>query len=142
MFKNKIEISELNKIYDEIYYSNFEDGDYGLDVITNLISQKEYEEPKLNIVTLEDIIDIITELYDELIDNLDNDGLSDISDYISDKKEKVLNREMDKTLLVEYGKFIDIHNEDEDFDDSIVEEVEIIEDEEYLEDDYDDFDEY
>lgn len=115
MFKNEIEINELNKLYDEIYYGTFDEVESALDILTNCISEKEYQEFEFNPKIMEDIIDIIIELYDEIIEVLDDEGISEIKNFISEKKDRILNREMDEILENEYLKYLD-----EDYDDSII----------------------
>lgn len=162
MFKNVIEINELNKLYDEIYYGTFDEVESALDILTNCISEKEYQEFEFYPKVMEDIMDTIIELYDEIIEILDDEGISEIKNLISEKKDRIINREMDEILENEYLKYLDedyddslINDDDEEYDDIYNDrkysddnddynsEDEDYRDEEELDDDYnDDYDDY
>ncbi|MTI49355.1 hypothetical protein [Sporosalibacterium faouarense] len=121
MYKSEIEINELNKLYDEIYYSSLEESEIALDVISNFISEKEYQNFEFNPRDMRDIIDVILDLYDEIIDQLDDEGMSNISSFVMDKKERINSREMDALLESEYAKYLH-----EDYDDALINEDEVI----------------
>lgn len=155
MFKNVIEINELNKLYDEIYYGTFDEVESTLDILTNCISEKEYQEFEFHPKIMEDVMDIIIELYDEIIEVLDDEGISEIKNFISDKKDRILNREMDEVLENEYMKYLNedydeslINEDEEDYEDmyndrKYNEENDDYRDEEELDEDYeDDYDDY
>lgn len=128
MYKNEIEINELNKLYDEIYYGNYEEVESTLDILTNCISEKEYQEFEVFPKTMTDIMDIIIELYQEIIEVLDDEGISEIKNLVSEKKHRILNREMDEILESEYIKYLD-----EDYDGTLIDD-----NKEGYEDDYED----
>lgn len=132
MDKNKIQINELNKLYDEIYYSNLDNIEYALDVITNLISQKEYEDTASNISGLSNIIDAIIEIFEEVAEAFDNEELMDAYYYTKEKIDKLQSGDLDKTIEDEYEHFeeeIDDSYLDGDFNDDITELDEEVEDE-------------
>ncbi len=162
MFKNEIEINELNKLYDEIYYGNFDEIESALDILTNCISEKEYQEFEFYPKNMEEITDVIIELYDEVVEVLDDEGISEIKSFVLEKKDKILNREMDEILENEYMKYLDEDYDHELIDEDKEEYEDIYENKEYkenedfnteeqlkddleddLEDDYnDDYDDY
>ncbi len=136
MYKNEIDINELNKLYDEIYYSNYDEVELGLDIITSLISEKEYQEFVFSPRDMEDIKEIILDLYNEVIELFDDEGLSKIRDFASDIRDRISNREMDEVIENEYKKYLE-----ENYDESLVNKDEYYEDN-YNEDDEVENDEY
>lgn len=132
MYKNEIEISELNKLYDEIYYSTYEESESALDIISNFISEKEYQNFEFSPRDMRDIIDVILDLYDEIVDQLDDEGFVSIRDFVNDKKERINGREMDEILEGEYEKYLY-----EDFKESLVDSDNDMYDDMYDEDEED-----
>ena len=131
MLKNEVEINEINKLYDEIYYGTFGEVESALDILTNCISEKEYQEFEFFPKVIVDIMEIIIDLYDEVIEILDDEGISEIKTFIADKKDKILNRKMDEILENEYIKYLDEDYDDTHIDDNKVEYEVIYDDGEY-----------
>ncbi|WP_427339501.1 hypothetical protein [Caloranaerobacter sp. DY30410] len=107
MDKNKIQVNELNKLYDEIYYSNNSDVEQALELISNLISEKEYEESGIEVNDLSDIIHIAIETLEEISEIFDSEGLVDSYNFVIEKLESLQNGELDDVIEEEYSKFFD-----------------------------------
>ncbi|WP_069649283.1 hypothetical protein [Caloranaerobacter ferrireducens] len=122
MDKNKIQVNELNRLYDEIYYSNNNDVEQALELISNLISEKEYEESGIEVNDLSDIIHIAIETLEEISEIFDNEGLIDSYNFVIEKLENLQNGELDDILEEEYSKFFDDDFVDEYGDESEMEE--------------------
>ncbi|WP_352420065.1 hypothetical protein [Proteiniborus sp.] len=129
MSRLQIELSELNKLYDEIYYGNFKNVEVALDIVSNIISEKEFECEEEFIFGLSSIIEIIVGVLDEASDVLDNEGLYDVSNYIKDKIDKIQSGENDEYIESTYTNYLN-----EDYDD-VYDDEELFEvDENYDED--------
>lgn len=161
MYKSEIQINELNKLYDEIYYNTYEETESALDIINNLISEKEYQEFDFIPRNLRDIVDLILDLYDELIILVEEEALSSIRDFIVERQERIANGEMDEILKNEYSKSLDenfhetliskddvpykdVYENDDDSEDNkyyedVYENGDDSEENEYYEDEYDDY---
>jgi len=135
MNRNKIKVNELNKLYDEIYYSNLEEIDLTLDLITNLISDTEFQEIFEDVVELPDIISTIIEILDEISELFDNEGLGEAFIFTKEKIDKIQSGEIDDNIENEYIKFIE-----EEMDDDLLDEDYEEDEEEY--EDMDEYDEY
>ena len=122
MDKNKIQVNELNKLYDEIYYSNNNDVEQALELISNLISEKEYEESGIEVNDLSDIIHIAIETLEEISEIFDNEGLIDSYNFVIEKLENLQSGELDDILEEEYSKFFDDDFQDEYGDKSEIDE--------------------
>ncbi|SDZ19275.1 hypothetical protein SAMN05660462_02159 [Proteiniborus ethanoligenes] len=134
MSKVKIELNELSKLYDEIYYANLEGVDVALDIISNITSEKEFEDSEEPVLGLSNIVDLIVEILDEVSEAFESEGLYDILDYVKDKIDKIQSGELDEYIEDTYINFLD-EDLDNDFDDD----DDLYNDEEYDEDDlYDD----
>lgn len=132
MSRLQIELSELNKLYDEIYYSNFENVEVALDIISNIVSEKEFEDEEEFIFDLSSIIDIIIGVLDETAEVFDNEGLYNVSNYIKEKIDKIQSGEYDESIENTYINYLNEDYDDEDdFDDEELLEI----DEDYDEDD-------
>ncbi|QIB26347.1 hypothetical protein [Caloranaerobacter azorensis] len=107
MDKNKIQVNELNRLYDEIYYSNNNDVEQALELISNLISEKEYEESGIEVNDLSDIIHIAIETLEEISEIFDSEGLIDSYNFVVEKLESLQNGELDNVIEEEYSKFFD-----------------------------------
>lgn len=129
MSKLKIELSELSKLYDEIYYSNFDNVEVALDIISNITSEKEFEDEEELVFGLSNIVDVIVEILDEVAEIIESEGLYDISNYIRDKIDRVQSGENDDSIESTYINYLS-EDYDEEFDDEELYE----EDEEYDED--------
>lgn len=116
MNKVKIELNELNKLYDEIYYSNSENIEVALDVISNIISEKELEDEEDFIFGLSNIIDVIVEVLDEVSEVFYNEGLYDTSNYIKDKIDKIQSGKNDDVIENTYINYL-IEDGEDDFND-------------------------
>lgn len=130
MSRLKIELNELNKLYDEIYYSSFDNVEVALDIISNITSEKEFEDEEDFIFGLSNIVDVIVEVLDEAAEIFDNEALYDISNYIRDKIDKIQSGENDDSIESTYINYLS-EDYDEDFEDEELYE----EDEDYGEDD-------
>lgn len=122
MDKNKIQVNELNRLYDEIYYSNNNDVEQALELISNLISEKEYEESGIEVNDLTDIIHIAIETLEEISEIFDNEGLIDSYNFVVEKLESLQNGELDDIIEEEYSKFFDDDFVDENGDEPEIEE--------------------
>jgi len=123
MSKLKIELNELNKLYDEIYYGNFDNIETALEIISNIISEKEFEDEDDYISGMSNITDVIIEILDEVAETFDNEGLYDISSYIRDKIDRIQSGEIDDYIENTYINYLsddydEIFDEDEIFDDN------------------------
>ncbi|KGG81339.1 hypothetical protein Y919_00875 [Caloranaerobacter azorensis H53214] len=121
MDKNKIQVNELNRLYDEIYYSNNNDVEQALELISNLISEKEYEESGIEVNDLSDIIHIAIETLEEISEIFDSEGLIDSYNFVIEKLENLQNGELDDIIEEEYNKFFDDDFIDEYGDESEME---------------------
>ncbi|SHH86999.1 hypothetical protein SAMN02745135_02484 [Caloranaerobacter azorensis DSM 13643] len=121
MDKNKIQVNELNRLYDEIYYSNNNDVEQALELISNLISEKEYEESGIEVNDLSDIIHIAIETLEEISEIFDSEGLIDSYNFVIEKLENLQNGELDDIIEEEYSKFFDDDFIDEYGDESEME---------------------
>lgn len=136
MSKLKIELNELNKLYDEIYYSNFDNVEVALDIISNITSEKELEDEEDFVSGLSNIVDVIVEILDEVAEVFDNEGLYDISNYIRDKIDKVQSGENDDFIESTYINYLS-EDYDEDFEDEeLYDEEEEYDEDDLYEDDY------
>lgn len=136
MSKLKIELSELSKLYDEIYYSNFDNVELALDILSNITSEKEFEDEEELVFGLSHIVDVIVEILDEVAEVIESEGLYDISNYIRDKIDKVQSGEIDDSIESTYINYLS-EDYDEDFDDEeLYEEDEEYDEDELYEDDY------
>jgi hypothetical protein len=138
MKKNSIQVNELNKLYDELYYSTLDDVESSLDIITNLISEKEFNEDKSEVVELPDIIDAIIEVLEEVAELFDSEGLIDEYSFTREKIEKIQSGELDDIIEDEYNNYDD-EIEDTLMDDDYEDDIDIFENEEedYGDDYYD-----
>jgi len=123
MSKLKIELNELNKLYDEIYYGNFDNIETALEIISNIISEKEFEDEDDYISGMSNITDVIIEILDEVAETFDNEGLYDISSYIRDKIDRIQSGEIDDYIENTYINYLsddydEIFDEDEIFGDN------------------------
>ncbi|KPU27907.1 hypothetical protein TR13x_00715 [Caloranaerobacter sp. TR13] len=107
MDKNKIQVNELNKLYDEIYYSNNNDVEQALELISNLISEKEFEESGIEVNDLSDIIHIAIETLEEISEIFDNEGLIDSYNFVAEKLENLQSGELDEVIEEEYKEYFD-----------------------------------
>lgn len=135
MSKLKIELSELSKLYDEIYYSNFDNVELALDILSNITSEKEFEDEEELVFGLSHIVDVIVEILDEVAEVIESEGLYDISNYIRDKIDKVQSGEIDDSIESTYINYLS-EDYDEDFDDEELYEEEEYDEDELYEDDY------
>ncbi len=113
MNKAKIEQVELNKLYDEIYYTSLDGVEQALELISNIIAEKEFEDSGVDISSFSDILDTIMNVLDETADVMDNEELYDVSSYIREKVDKIHTGELDDVIENSYLNNID----DEDYDD-------------------------
>ncbi|MBS4537113.1 hypothetical protein GOQ27_01485 [Clostridium sp. D2Q-11] len=147
MDKYRVQIDWLNKLYDDIYFSELEDNEHAMDIISTLIADKEVKP-----ITTEEknLTSIIIEVSEELAELFDSEGLTECYNFIVDKIEKVQDGELDEALREEYFPDLfdlekDTEISDDDFDeidDMYVEEESIDQDddtyiEEYPEEDDD-----
>lgn len=129
MKKNSIQVNELNKLYDELYYSTLDDVESSLDIITNLISEKELNEDKSEVVELPDIIDAIIEVLEEVAELFDSEGLIDEYSFTREKIEKIQSGELDDIIKDEYNNYDD-EIEDTLMSDDYEDDIDIFENEE------------
>lgn len=129
MYKNRIQIDWLNKLYDDIYYSELEDSEHTLDIITNLISSKEvkFQEEEKSLVA------VVIEVTEELASLLESEELLESYNFITKRIEEIQMGDFDNAFREEY--FPDFYDLEKD------EEMEIEIDMEEL-DDEDEIDEY
>ena len=115
MKKVIIEISELNKLYDEIYYANLNEIEQGLEIISNVIYEKEFENSTYEIATFSDVVDTIINLLDEVSEILYNEGLYDIYEYVRNKIDKILSGKLDEFIEKSYFVNSDIYFNIDDY---------------------------
>jgi len=115
MKKIIIEISELNKLYDEIYYANLSEIEQGLEIISNVIYEKEFENSTYEIATFSDVIDTIINVLDEVSEILYNEGLYDINEYIRNKIDKIYSGKLDEVIEKNYLLNSDIYFNEDDY---------------------------
>ncbi|MGO1367970.1 hypothetical protein [Senegalia sp. (in: firmicutes)] len=129
MYKNRIQVDWLNKLYDDIYYSELEDSEHTLDIITNLISSKEvkFQEEEKSLVA------VVIEVTEELASLLESEELLESYNFITKRIEEIQMGDFDNAFREEY--FPDFYDLEKD------EEMEIEIDMEEL-DDEDEIDEY
>lgn len=130
MSKLKIELNELNKLYDEIYYGNFDNIEAALEIISNIISEKEFEDEDDYVSGMSNVTDVIIEILDEVAETFDNEGLYDISTHIRDKIERIQSGESDDYIENTYINYLN-----DDYD-------EMFDDDELFDDDYNEDDLY
>ncbi|MGO1713308.1 MAG: hypothetical protein ACTH0B_07335 [Senegalia sp. (in: firmicutes)] len=110
MYKNRIQIDWLNKLYDDIYYSELEDSEHTLDIITNLISSKEVkfqeEEKSLVAVGIDDT--------EELASLLESEELLESYNFITKRIEEIQMGDFDNAFREEYfPDFYDLEKDEE-----------------------------
>lgn len=130
MSKLKIELNELNKLYDEIYYGSFDNVETALEIMSNITSEKELEDEEELISGLSNIVDVIVGILDEVAEVFENESIYDISSYIRDKIDKIQSGENDDSIESTYINYLN-----EDYDEDFTEEELYDEDEDYDEDD-------
>ncbi len=130
MSKLKIELNELNKLYDEIYYGSFDNVEAALEIMSNITSEKELEDEEELISGLSNIVDVIVGILDEAAEVFENESIYDISSYIRDKIDKIQSGENDDSIESTYINYLN-----EDYDEDFTEEELYDEDEDYDEDD-------
>ncbi len=136
MSRLKIELSELNKLYDEIYYSNFDNIEIALDIISNIVSEKELEDEEDFVYGLSNIVDTIVGVLDEVGDVFDNEGLYDISGYVREKIDKIQSGENDDSIESTYINYLSEDYEDNLEDEELYEIDEGYDEDDPYEDDY------
>lgn len=130
MDKYRIQIDWLNKLYDDIYYSDLEDSEHALDIITSLISDKEVK-PVIN--DDKNLAGIIIEVSEELADLFDNEGLTACYNLIINKIEKVQDGELDDDFREEYfPDLYDLEEDDEITDEEYVDIDSTVDDDTYV----------
>lgn len=135
MSKLQIQLNELNKLYDEIYYSSFDNVEAALDIISNITSEKEFDDEEDFVFSLADIVDAIIEVLEEVAEVFENESIYDINSYIRDKIDKIQSGENDDSIESTYINYLN-----NDFDEGFDEDELYDEDEDYDEDDiYDDY---
>jgi hypothetical protein len=141
MEKNRVQIDWLNKLYDDIYYSELEDSEHSLDIISNLISDKEIKSTNKEDKNL---VGIIIEVTEELVEILEGEDLNQSAEFISQKIEEIQNGEFDEAFREEYfPDFYDLEEDEEIPYEDLAVPIAIEEDEEIPEDvDLDELDEY
>lgn len=141
MEKNRVQIDWLNKLYDDIYYSDLEDSEHSLDIISNLISDKEIKSTNKEDKNL---VGIVVEVTEELIEFLESEDLNQSAEFISQKIEEIQNGEFDEAFREEYfPDFYDLEKDEEIPYEDLTVDIDINEDEDIPEDvDLDELDEY
>ena len=129
MNRSTIQIEWLNKLYDDIYYNEFKDGECALDLITELIAHKE-ENTDSSIET--NLISAIVEVCEELAQLYENEELDDCHKFIVTKIDKIQSGDLDKELKEEY--FPDFYSLDDNYNEEI--DNKDIEEDECQEDEY------
>lgn len=140
MKKVKLQINELNKLYDEVYYTNLDDIESSLEIITGLVAEKELEDLNEDIDDLTDVIEAIISVLDDVADAFDSEGLDDSYEFVKDKIDKIQSGDMDDIIEMQY-----LRDSDDDMDDDLLEDEDYDDvDGDYDEDDMDDsdYDEY
>ena len=136
MSRLKIELNELNKLYDEIYYSNFDNIEAALDILSSITSEKEFEDEDELVYGLTNIVDVITEVLDEVAEVFENEGIYDISNYIRDKIDKIQSGEYDESIESTYANYLN-EDYDEDYNDvDLYDEDNDYEEDDLFEDEY------
>ncbi|NBI05682.1 hypothetical protein [Senegalia massiliensis] len=141
MEKNRVQIDWLNKLYDDIYYSDLEDSEHSLDIISNLISDKEIKSTNKEDKNL---VGIVVEVTEELVEFLESEDLNQSAEFISQKIEEIQNGEFDEAFREEYfPDFYDLEKDEEIPYEDLTVDIDINEDEDIPEDvDLDELDEY
>lgn len=130
MSRLQIELTELNRLYDEIYYGNFESVEVALDIVSNIISEKELEDEEDLVFGLSNIVDVIVKTLDEIAEIFDSESLYDVSYFVKEKTDKIQSGESDALIESTYINYLS-EDYDEDFDAEELYEL----DEDYDEDD-------
>lgn len=110
MYKNRIQIDWLNKLYDDIYYSELEDSEHTLDIITNLISSKEvkFQEEEKSLVA------VVIEVTEELASLLESEELLESYNFITKRIEEIQMGDFDNAFREEYfPDFYDLEKDEE-----------------------------
>ncbi len=136
MSRLKIELSELNKLYDEIYYSNFDNIEIALDIISNIVSEKEFEDEEDFVYGLSNIVDTIVGILDEVAEVFDNEGLYDIGGYVKDKIDRIQSGDNDDSIESTYINYLSEDYEDNLEDEELYEIDEGYDEDDPYEDDY------
>lgn len=111
MYKNRIQVDWLNKLYDDIYYSDLENSEHSLDVITNLISNKEI---KLQDNEEKNLVAVVVEITEELADLLESEDLTESYNFIVKRVEEIQRGEFDDAFREEYfPDFYDLEKDEE-----------------------------
>ncbi|SCG83648.1 hypothetical protein DW1_2081 [Proteiniborus sp. DW1] len=135
MSKLKIQLNELNKLYDEIYYSSFDNVEVALDIISNITSEKELDDEEEYVFSLTDIADVIIEVLEEVAEALEIESIYDISAYIRDKIDKIQSGNIDDSIESSYINYLN-EDFDEDFDEVDLYDADDDYDEDNIYDDY------
>ncbi|MGF7056389.1 hypothetical protein [Brassicibacter mesophilus] len=136
MDRIKIEVSELNKLYDEIYYTSLEGIEQALEVISSIISEKEFEDSGYSVSVFSDIVDSIIKILDETAEVMDSEELYDVGNFIREKADRIHAGELDDVIESNYMNCSD----DDEYDDYDDEDTYDTSNEDY--DEFEDYDDY